>query len=159
MNDNKARATDLSLLNDSNLEGLPTNNLIAERDLSRFDGEANLAKSRSRRFKTKNIQKTLYFTNPKWKSNLKSCQKNSLSSFRIVRLIRILCGRKNSKKSLGEVKEKLESKRLHKKLLQNCKSWGGPCTTVEELQEILKKKCDQDVHIIKIELALLCSHS
>ena len=151
--DDKARATDLSLLNGSDLEGLPTNNLIAERDLSRFDREANLAKSRSRRFKTKNIQKTWYFTNLKWKSNLKSCQKNSLSSFRIVRLIRILCSRKNSKKKLGEVKEKLESKRLHKKLLRNCKSWGGPCTTVEELQEILKKKCDQDVHIIKIELA------
>ena len=85
--DDKARATDLSLLNGSDLEGLPTNNLIVERDLSRFDREANLAKSRSRRFKTKNIQKTWYFTNLKWKSNLKSCQKNSLSSFRIVRLI------------------------------------------------------------------------
>ena len=35
--DDKARATGLSLLNDSDLEGLATNNLIAERDLSRLD--------------------------------------------------------------------------------------------------------------------------
>ena len=33
----KAWATDLSLLNGSDFEGLPTNNLIAKRDLSRFD--------------------------------------------------------------------------------------------------------------------------
>ena len=37
--------------------------------------------------------------------------------------------------------------------MQNCKSWRDPCTTVEELQQILKKKCDQDVHIVKSELA------
>ena len=49
-----AQVTDLSLLNDSDL-GLPTNNLIAEHDLSRFDREANAAKSRNRRLKTKNI--------------------------------------------------------------------------------------------------------
>ena len=49
------RAADVSLLNDSDLEGLPTNNLIAERDLLRFDRETNVAKSRKRRFKAKNI--------------------------------------------------------------------------------------------------------
>ena len=54
--DSKARATDLSLLDDNDLEGLPTTNLIVECDLSRLDREANVAKSRNRRFKTKNIQ-------------------------------------------------------------------------------------------------------
>ena len=49
------RAADVSLLNDSDLEGLPTNNLIAERDLSKFDRETNVEKSRKRRFKAKNI--------------------------------------------------------------------------------------------------------
>ena len=37
------------------LEGLPTNNLITERDLSRFDREAKVAKCCNRRFKAKNI--------------------------------------------------------------------------------------------------------
>ena len=48
--DDKAQAADLSLLSDSDLEGLPTNNLIAECNLLRFDREANVAKSRNRRF-------------------------------------------------------------------------------------------------------------
>ena len=53
--DDKAQATDLSLLNDCDLECLPTNNLIAECNLSRLDREANVAKRRNRRFKAKNI--------------------------------------------------------------------------------------------------------
>ena len=57
--DDKARATDFSLLNDSDLEGLLTNNLIAERDLSRFDREVNVAKRRNRKFKAKNIQNNM----------------------------------------------------------------------------------------------------
>ena len=35
----KSRATNLSLLSVQELEGLPTNNLITEKDLSRFDRE------------------------------------------------------------------------------------------------------------------------
>ena len=50
----KTQATDLSLLNGSDL-GLPTNDLIVEHDLPRFDREANVVKSRNRRLKAKNI--------------------------------------------------------------------------------------------------------
>ena len=39
------------------------------------------------------------------------------------------------------------------KLLQNCKSWGGPATTVEELKQSLQEKPDQQVAIVKTELA------
>lgn len=47
----------------------------------------------------------------------------------------------------GKLKKKLESKDYTKRLLQNRKSWGGPYTTVEKLQQILKEKFDQEVHI------------
>ena len=53
--DAEKRATDLSTLAVNELEGLPTNNLVTERDLSRFNREAQVAKSRNRRFKAKNI--------------------------------------------------------------------------------------------------------
>ena len=53
--DDKAWATDLSLLKDCDLKCLPTNNLIAESDLSKLDREANVAKRRNRRSKAKNI--------------------------------------------------------------------------------------------------------
>ena len=39
------------------------------------------------------------------------------------------------------------------KLLQWCKSWGGPCTSVQELDAILKLNCDQVEKIVKIELS------
>ena len=41
----KLRATDLSMLSASDLEGLPTNNLAAERNLSQFDREVKAARS------------------------------------------------------------------------------------------------------------------
>ena len=47
--DDKTRATDLSLLNDSDLEGLSTNNFIAERDLSRFDREVKCCKKQKQK--------------------------------------------------------------------------------------------------------------
>ena len=40
------------------MEGLPTN-LVTERDLSRFDREAQVAKSKNRRFKAKNIRNNM----------------------------------------------------------------------------------------------------
>ena len=57
--DVEKRATDLSTLASNELEDLPANNLVTERDLSRFDREAQVAKSRNRRFKTKNIQNNM----------------------------------------------------------------------------------------------------
>ena len=60
---------------------------------------------------------------------------------------------KTEKKLEAKLKKSLKSKDYTKRLLQNCKSWGGPCTTVEELQQILKEKGDQDVLIVKTELA------
>ena len=45
-----------------------------------------------------------------------------------------------------------DSKRLKvTKRLQNYKSWGGPCTPVEELYEIIRGKPDQQVQIVKNE--------
>jgi len=38
------------------------------------------------------------------------------------------------------------------KLLERCKSWGGPCTSVNELHEVLKRKPDMQHDIVKYEL-------
>ena len=61
---------------------------------------------------------------------------------------------KLKKNKLEQKQRKARKQKItQKKLLQNCKSWSGPCTPVEELQQILKKKCDQDFQIVKTELA------
>ena len=55
------------------------------------------------------------------------------------------------------MKEKLKkgarAKDYTRKLLQNCKSWGGPATSTEELKKSLQEKPDQQVTIVKTELA------
>ncbi|KAG1681045.1 Pyruvate carboxylase, mitochondrial [Nymphon striatum] len=150
----KLRATDLSLLSEKDLEGLPTNNLVAERDFSRFDREARVAKSRNRRFKAKNIQNNMV---------LYKCSKE----IKIDKLSRTLAAILSCREAQWDVlqheklKTRLEAKLnkskksedYTKKLLQNCKSWGGPCTSLEELQQILKEKSDQNIQIVKTELA------
>ena len=49
----KLRAIDLSSFALEQLVGLPPNNLVTERDLSKFDREARVAKSRNRNLKQK----------------------------------------------------------------------------------------------------------
>ena len=48
--DEAQRATDLSKLSSTDLVGLPTNNCISERDLSKFDKEAVVSRCRNRKF-------------------------------------------------------------------------------------------------------------
>lgn len=150
----KLRATNLSLLSVQELEGLPTNNLVTERDLSRFDREAKVAKSRNRRFKAKNIRNNmiLYKT------------KKEIKLDKLSRKITDILSARETKWNEGQqlkLKERLDAKLKKcaksrdytRKLLDNCKSWGGPCTSVEELHQILKEKSDQAEHVVKTELA------
>ena len=57
--DEPLRATDISQLTQSQREGLPTNNCISERDLSKFDKEATVARCRNRKFTAKNIRNNM----------------------------------------------------------------------------------------------------
>ena len=51
-----------------------------------------------------------------------------------------------------KLKKAQKAKDYTRKLLQDCKSWGGPCTSVDELRYILKGK-DQQQQIVKTEMA------
>ena len=44
-----------------------------------------------------------------------------------------------------------------KKLLNDCKVWSGPCTTAEELLEVLQKRPSQVEFIVKTEMAYYSS--
>ena len=70
----KLRATDLSSLPEEELQGLPTNNLVNERDLSQFDREARVTRCRNRRFKAKNIQNNMVLYKTK-----KQCRVDKIS--------------------------------------------------------------------------------
>ena len=152
--DEPLRATDISTLTPEEREGLPTNNCISERDLSRFDKEAVVSRCRNRKFKAKNIRNNMVL----YKSNCKTVKVNRISR----KICLILSDRENSwnEKQQVKLKERLKlklkksqkAKDYTKKLLQDCKSWGGPCTSVDELHQVLNKK-DNHIHILKTEMA------
>ena len=53
--DDDVRATELRKLNAEELKGLPTNNLVTERDLSKLSSLSEVAKFRNYQFKAKGI--------------------------------------------------------------------------------------------------------
>ena len=122
--------------------------------MSRFDREVKVAKSKNRRFKARNIRNNmvLYKSSKEIKLDKLSRKLTAILSHRETQW-NVLQQEKLKERLEAKLKNSLKSKDYTKKLLQNCKSWGGPCTTVEELQQILKEKGAQNVLIVKTELA------
>ena len=69
------RATDISSLSPQELQRLPTNIFISERELSKFDQEAAVFRCRNRRFKANNIRNNMVL----YKSKSKDIQVNRIS--------------------------------------------------------------------------------
>ena len=151
--DEKLRATDLSKLTSHELENFPTENLVTEREFSKFDREARVARCRNRKFKAKNIR-----------NNMQTYKMET----RIVvdKVSRKICEALAIRESVWtdaqkvKFKERIEmkltaakkSQNYTAKLLDRCKSWGGPCTSVNELHEVLQRKPDIQNDIVKYEL-------
>ena len=149
----------MSSLTSEELEGLPTNNLLPERDFSQFDRVAKVAKCRNRNFKAKNIRNNMVVF-------------KLTKSVKVTRILRkiseILSSRElkwdaeQKQKLKNKIEEKLEkvkkSQDYTSKLLKDSKSWGGPCTSDDELISILHCNLQKQEQIVKTELAFY-SHS
>ena len=129
------------------------NNCISERDLSQFDKEAVVAHCRNRCFKAKNIRNNMVL--------YKSKQAGKVN--RISRKMSLILAERETKWNATQdmkMKERLElklkksqkAKDYTRKLLEDCKSWGGPITSTDELRYILKGK-DNHHQILKTEMA------
>ena len=136
------------------LLGLPTNNLAAERNLAIFDKRAAKAsKSRNKKLTGASIQNDLCV----YKDNQSEVQ---IKSKQITKLLMEQERRWNAKQK-SKLKARFELKVAKKrsatdhskKLLADCKTWSGPCTTAEELLEILSKRQVQTEFIVKTEMA------
>ena len=132
-----ARATQLNLLTLEELANLPTNNIPSERIFSVFDRKAVAAKLHNHKFKAQSDQN-------------------------VSMILKILSAREKEwdlKQELHENKiiEKLKKTNNQSvyttKLLQHCKSWGGPAVSVEELHDILQKHNDIAEKIVGTELS------
>ena len=147
------RAAVLATEEPEKLVSLPTNNLITEIDFSKFDRVAKVAKSRNRKFTAKGIRDSMVL----FKSD-------NVKVDRLTKKITKLLSH-HEQKWTKEQKQKLEeqiqlklakgrkAKDYSKRLLQECKTWGGPFTSVSELQNSLKKHPDIEHRIVKTEVA------
>ena len=147
------RATVLATEESEKLVGLPTNNLITERDFSKFGRLAKVAKSRNRKFTAKGIRDSMVL----FKSD-------NVKVDRLTKEITKLLShheRKWTKEQKQKLKERIQlklakgrkAKDYSKRLQQECKTWGGPFTSVSELQNSLKKHPDIEHRIVKTEMA------
>ena len=118
-------ATDLSTLTSQELDGLPTNNCISERDLSRFDSEDRVSRCRNRKFKAKNIRSNMLLH--KTKSKVMKINRISRKISLILAARETVWNEKRQTKLKGRLELKLKkaqkAKDYTKKLLQDCKSW------------------------------------
>ena len=151
--DEPQRATNISKLSSAERVNLPSNNCISERDLSKFDKESYVARCRNRRFKAKNIRNNMM---------LYKCKKSVKVDRLSAKIALMLMARekkwdaeqqKKLNKRLEEKLKKASSKKDYtRRLLQDCKSWGGPATTSEELHVVLNGK-DNQQHILRTEMS------
>ena len=144
-----SRATQISSLSELE-QGLPTNNLLPERDFSVFDRLSRVAKMANRKFSGKNIRNdmTLLHHNPE----LTITAKKSVSD---------LASReaqwKNEQMQLkyqNDARKSEKAKGVHayqNRVLANCKTWGGPCISENDLDNALIK-AENESFLVKQEL-------
>ena len=134
---------------------MPTDNVSAERNLAHFGRLSVVAKCRNKKFQAKGIRNdmTLY-------SNSNSLP---IPDKHVMKIFKVLNYREdNWNKDQREIKtkriiEKLEQAKRNNqytnKLLQQCQVWKGPCSTIEQLQHILKSHPDISEKIVRTELS------
>ena len=131
---NNPHATQICDLTADELEGVPTNNLVCERDLPIFDRLTKNAKWANRKFTAANIKNTM---------TLKGHAPVEVTA-NARRAVPVLAARlvtwTAEQLRLKAIKddEKLQKARnayiFQHNVLAFCKSWGGPCTSIDELE-------------------------
>ena len=125
--DGKLRATDISKLTSSEIAGLPTNNCISERDLSKFDREALVSRCRNYKFKGINIRNNMMLYKSKRASKVdKVCKQITVALQEREREWTKDQRRKMTLRIEEKMRKALNEKDYTRKLLKDCKSWTGP---------------------------------
>ena len=147
------RATDLTQLQSHELEGLPTENIVTERDFSKFDREARVANCRNRKFKAKNIRNNMVLYKTETEITVDKVSRKICEALAVREAVWTDAQKEKFKERI-EMKLAVakRSQNYTKKLLNRCKSWGGPCTSMDELHEVLQRKPEIQRDIVKTEL-------
>ena len=146
------RATQLNKLTANEFTGLPTNNLDTKCDFSKFSRLSEVARFGNRKFSAKGIQNDM--TLFKFKkgeaqnivrkvanvSNTREKQWNEKQ-----KELSAICVKERTQKAVRQ-------KDYVRKLLETCKSWGGPCVTSDELIAAINAKLGKQEQIVQADL-------
>ena len=147
------RAADLTKISDEDLVFAPTHNLKAERKLSVFSRRSRTAICKNNRHTGELLRDNMVLHSAERKdlSSKASKIRNELAAMNV-----------SWYSSQKELQHQVMEKKLSKKqknvdyvlnLAKTCKQWGGPCCSVDELKEVLRKNGDIDKKIVKTELS------
>ena len=132
------------------------NNIPAERHLAAFGRRVPMANFRNKKFKVKAIRKYMTLYQSTTFSN-STKNKNFQVVMKLLNDMEMVWADEQKELKKAKILEKLEkAKNVAKytqKLLQICKSWRGPVTSVEELHQILKGNANQQEKIVQTELS------
>ena len=136
------RATVVSDIDDDELYLIPSNNLICERELSKFSNvAAKSARSSNRNFQAKSIRDDMAL----YKSRNVEKVNQDLRKILDEREIQWQAGQK--KLQANRLEELMEIGRQKEKyidkVVEKCKGWGGPILSAEELSSILVHTKDE----------------
>ena len=149
----KQRATDISLVSHKERRTMPTDNVIAERDFAKFDHLARVAKYRNNKFTAKGIREDMML----YKSTEGVANKTTKIVDKVLQI-----REKDWTAKQKQIHRKIMQEKLAKKsktnnytdtLLQKCKTWNGPVTSVDELQMAIKRNPDNQTALVRTELA------
>ena len=136
------RATQIFALTEEEREGLPTNNLLPERDFSVFDRLSKVAKMANRKFRATNIRNdmTLLHQNPKLTDAAKRVIPRLAEREASWTAQQLELQTLNDEKKLQKARNVYS---LQNKALANCKTWGGPCVSEADLDVALQRADDE----------------
>ena len=139
------RATIICNEPEDELDGLPTNNLQCERDLSHFDRKSKfVAKSANKKFRATNLRCDMaqlhadpHLTDAAKRIGKKLADREKAWHAEQKRLQALHVAKKFRKAESAYA--------YQNKVLNMCKSWNGPCTTVAQLHAALQRAPDEKV--------------
>ena len=137
-----ARATQIFALSEEDQEGLPTNNLLPECDFSVFDRISKVAKMANKKFTATNIRNDMTLLH----SNTQLTETAKKSARQLAEREATWNEGQKRLRQENDMKKSEKAKGVHayqRRVLQNCKTWGGPCVSVDDLNQALLKAPDE----------------
>ena len=118
-----------------------------------FDRRAVFAKTRNRNFKARGIRDDMVLYN----AHVQKVNKVTRSVHELLLKQEIIWTKSQKElqrqRVLTKMAKSAQTQKYQDRLLIKCKTWGGPSTNIEELEEILSERPNMQEIIVRTELS------